>query len=210
MYQEITNIIAWDAITGKDDECLNIKDSLRPSSPYGRYLQTGAGCPSIDAQKLFGADKVSKEVKGLFGANEESDKDNFIDSFFDFYFASQDYEIATGKEIREGHIDNSNDFSEICNRLPLDDNTCYLSKDTTNSFIDKLIAKHVPFGKEIVGAKEQFKDEVEDKKENLEDVEEFFSLRSDLLADKGSCIAANDNMMGIAEYPVSKDNLFFL
>lgn len=162
-----------------------------------RVLQDSCPTP-IEVANIFGADKASTSVLGWFGIKDDGTK-NFIDEFVQFYF-DETFEIATGKEIREG---GTNDFSEVCNRLPLDDKTCYLAQDTTNLFIDKLIAKFVPFGEQLIAAKQEFTNAVEETQESLEEVEEFFSLRGDFLQDKGSCAAANENMIAVAEFPVS-------
>lgn len=94
-------------------------------------------------------------------------------------------------------------WPEVCNRLPLFDDNCYLTANPTSSFLETLIAgSGLPFAKQIITAKQKYDGFVNEIDNFSEEAHDF------LLPDAepfGQCFAFSDQpdkqMIGFSETP---------
>ena len=133
------------------------------------------------------------------GWMEDSNGNNFVTKLLTEYLESDDkgpLARAKGSEITSTVA--GNQFPDVCRSLPLDDDTCYLTQNPQSSFLEFLVAKLIPFGKEIVDAKNKAEDALREIGTTIEEAQDFLLPNQ---AAPGTCIVANDDMLGVSELP---------
>jgi hypothetical protein len=159
-----------------------------------RLLDPECPTPSVyfDTNVAFGVDDVSESLTGWMDSSNGTG--NFLEEMIALYFDTAVLVGAKGEDIR----DLDGDFSEVCNRLPLTDTECYYTQNPDVSFLETLVARFVPFGEEIVKAKDAFDDFMKDVQDTVEDVRNFFLPDAEEI---GMCFAITKDMIGIADNP---------
>lgn len=112
---------------------------------------------------------------------------------------------AKGKDIR--NLDGKSTFPGACERLPLKNETCYFTKNPDKSFFETLVAEYIPFGKEIVAAKQYVDDQIENVQDTADEIYNFVLPEKD---EKGSCFAINEEMVGFSENPGTSCRVLWL
>lgn len=191
-------------VSKNDRSMIAVPQQQQPmTARQDRNLIISDFCTDVPLASLFKPSDVTNEVLDWFGI-EGNGVTNIVNEVIDTYF-TEEYDIATGKEIRESHRNRPDSdelrFDEVCERLPLKDDECYLGQDTRNLFIERLVAQYVPFGAELVEAKRVYDNFVDDVGDSISELEEYFSANIEFF-DKGSCAVINTEMIGINEYPV--------
>lgn len=156
----------------------------------GRALQDT--CPSIAT--LLSETDVDEKFKGWI---EDAAGNSFV-TLLEEYMTSNDRPVVNAKGSAIGNDAIGNPFADVCKRLPLDDDACYIIQNPKASFLEFLIAKTIPFGKEIIAAKNEVEKFLDETQKDIDEIKEFFLPEEE---DEGVCIVANDQMIGIAETP---------
>lgn len=125
----------------------------------------------------------------------DGSEEDFLSKLIELY-VDAGLDIETGATIQEDSV--SNPYPEVCQRLPLFENTCYATQDPDTSFFDLLVANFIPFGDEIIAAKQYVEEQIENLSERIEEFTDFFLPDAEA---PGQCIVFNNDMIGIAENP---------
>lgn len=149
-------------------------------------------CPTT--VQFFGANDASDFVKSWFNIENNPGAANIVSEIIGSLF-SGDIDVATGKEI----IADGNQFDEVCQRLPLNDNVCYAATHSDDSFFNQLVANFVPFGGEIIKAKQHVDDLLDEIPESFDDLINFF--KEEIFGTESTCAAINEDFIGVADFP---------
>jgi hypothetical protein len=183
---------SWRSSKNSSNNLRHENDSLVSAST--RSLQntcTQSFAQFTGVEKLLGG--LSDNAKNWLETDSVDAPINFVEELVTLFYNDQ-IRSDTGANIR--NLDG--DYSEVCNRLPLDDDTCYFVANPNSSFLEYLVAKFVPFGDKIVEAKRTVEEFIENIEDKVEDIRDFILAEKE---DTGLCAVINDDMIGIADNP---------
>lgn len=145
-----------------------------------------SSCRSLDS--VFNNSDVKEEIAEWLTIGGES---FLADLYIDYLTDDSKGPIANvhGSELlREGSLQ-----FPVCNRLPLNEHHCYLTSNPRSSFLEHLVAKHIPLGKHVIKALDIVRDHIEEFEQEIHDfMNEFYRIEG-----TGNCIAGNHKMIGI-------------
>jgi hypothetical protein len=189
--EEAGNMIIEQQVTASSNTVRKV-DEIR-----ARNGAENGSCQVISKDDLLKGfdDSTNSFISKLFKSPTENDIVNYA---IDFYIEQRANDVKPGKgiDIRKGR---DKGFNYACERLPLKDDECYVVSE--GKWIYNLVAGVIPFGNQIKDAYDAIEDTINEGVVAVADFADDFGLRDveELLG--GSCFAANQDMMAIAEIP---------
>lgn len=182
--------------------------SLLRGNATSRHLQTECTVPAT----LFSSDEVAESVAQWLVRGGASDT-SLAEALVDIFVSDPSRLVAaTGAQIRDLATD---DFPDTCNRLPLNDDTCYVTlpkeEYTEDNFFEQFVADRIPFGREMLQAKEFVFEQLGEEADSATSFQPYSAVLGGITSllpedeDKGSCFVINPDMAGIAESPGTND-----